>query len=292
MQELLCSIHNYTKFSGGRASFYDMAQSALSVGLDAVFTTDKNIYPEGHSRLYYRDRKSVMILCGEELFDPIDKSVPRYLSLGIEKEQFGKKSAWSQEEIRISTEDPAGDSRFRHFELINAQELLYHGIDNAQEITRKKISAFESLLMNDLRCVGLAGTCSSQISTGHTFAELCVRRRVISAARAASRQKHAPLNDGVSLDELLSEEGSGALTDMFSRSPEDQLLERESAQDFLKTYSGYLSAFEAEILGHYLSGLSCGEIARRCGRSEKSVDNAVQRIRRKLAGHIRLGDFS
>ena len=129
-------------------------------------------------------------------------------------------------------------------------------------------------------------------TTFRTFAELCVRRRVISAAKAASRQKHAPLNDGVSLEELLSVEGSGALPDHFSRSPEDELLERESAQDFLNAYSGYLSPFEAEILGHYLSGLSFGEIAQRCGRSEKSVDNAVQRIRKKLYGHIHFGDFS
>jgi len=125
-----------------------------------------------------------------------------------------------------------------------------------------------------------------------TFAELCVRRRIISAARSASRRKHAPLNDGVSLEELRSAEGNGLISEQFSRSPEDRLLEQESARDFLTAYSGFLSPFEAEILGHYLSGLSFGEIAQRCGRSEKSVDNAVQRIRKKLAPRINLGDIS
>lgn len=128
-------------------------------------------------------------------------------------------------------------------------------------------------------------------SSFKTFAELCVRHRIISAAKSASRQKHAPLNDGVSLDELLSNE-TAAFPERFSRSPEDQLLAREFREDFLTVYSKFLSGFEIEILKHYLDGLSYHEIAGQCGRSEKSVDNAVQRIRKKLARHIDFGDFS
>jgi len=128
-------------------------------------------------------------------------------------------------------------------------------------------------------------------SSFKTFAELCVRHRIISAAKSASRQKHAPLNDGVSLDELLSNE-TAAFPERFSRSPEDQLLAREFREDFLTAYSKFLSGFEIEILKYYLDGLSYREIAEQCGRSEKSVDNAVQRIRKKLARHIDFGDFS
>ena len=124
-----------------------------------------------------------------------------------------------------------------------------------------------------------------------TFAELCVRHRIISAAKSASRQKHAPLNDGVSLDELLSNE-TAAFPERFSRSPEDQLLAREFREDFLTAYSKFLSGFEIEILKYYLDGLSYHEIAVQCGRSEKSVDNAVQRIRKKLVRHTDFGDFS
>ncbi len=129
----------------------------------------------------------------------------------------------------------------------------------------------------------------------HTFAELCIRRRIISAARSASRQKHSPLNDGVPLDEFLSsEEQHAALypTGGYVLSAEQQLLEREGAKDYQIIFSRYLSAFESQILEDYLSGLSYGEIALHCGRSEKSVDNAVQRIRKKLARHITPGDFS
>ncbi len=129
----------------------------------------------------------------------------------------------------------------------------------------------------------------------HTYAELCIRRRVMSAARSASRMKHSPLNDGVSLEEILSEENQRVSLPTgrsFDRSPEDQLLAREREGDFISVYSRYLSDFEREILTHYLNGFPYEEIALRTGRSIKSVDNAVQRIRKKLARHLNPGDFS
>ena len=128
-----------------------------------------------------------------------------------------------------------------------------------------------------------------------TYAELCIRRRLISAAKSASRQKHAPLNDGVSLDEILSSENQSIsfLTGQrFDRSPEDLVLASELESDFIDVFSRYLSAFEKEILSDYFSGLSYSEIGEKCGRSPKSVDNAVQRIRNKLARRFKHGDFS
>ena len=128
-----------------------------------------------------------------------------------------------------------------------------------------------------------------------TYAETCIRRRVISAARSASRLKHSPLNDGVSLEDILSDEHQRVSLYSgrhFDRSPEDQLLAREREGNFLTVYSRYLSAFETEILRYYLEGYTYEEIASRCGRSVKSVDNAVQRIRKKLARHLNQGDFS
>lgn len=126
-----------------------------------------------------------------------------------------------------------------------------------------------------------------------TYAQLCIRRRVISAARSASRLKHSPLNDSVSLDEILSDEtrSDSPLARQFDRSPEDQLLAREREGDFIAAYARYLSPFEIRILKYYLDGCSYREIAKSCGRSEKSVDNAVQRIRKKLARHLKFGDF-
>lgn len=128
-----------------------------------------------------------------------------------------------------------------------------------------------------------------------TYAEICVKRRIYSAIKMASRKKHEPLNEMISLDDILSDEGmakAGATGSTFRRIPEEQVLAQESADEIIQTYSRCLSRFEIEIMELYLNGLSYSEISRSCGRSEKSVDNAVQRIRRKLARNLYLGEFS
>ncbi|NLH01990.1 MAG: sigma-70 family RNA polymerase sigma factor [Clostridiales bacterium] len=128
-----------------------------------------------------------------------------------------------------------------------------------------------------------------------TYAEICVKRRIYSAIKTASRKKHEPLNDMVSFDDVLSDENlSNAISygEVYRRSPEEQVLARESADEIIQTYSRCLSKFESEILNLYLSGLSYSEIADICGKTEKSVDNAVQRIRRKLAQNLYLSDVS
>ena len=130
-------------------------------------------------------------------------------------------------------------------------------------------------------------------SSLRSFAELCIRRRVISAARSASRQKHAPLNDGVSLEQLESGESQYPQQQLSARSPEDLILDQAWADAFLAACSRFLSDFENRILMDYLDGLSYAEMAERRGRSEKSIDNAIQRIRKKLARQIpNPGDFS
>ena len=130
-------------------------------------------------------------------------------------------------------------------------------------------------------------------SSFRSFAELCIRRRVISAARSASRQKHAPLNDGVSLEQLQSGDSQQLFQHLSARSPEETILDQAWADSFLAACSRYLSDFENRILMDFLSGLSYAEMAERCGRSEKSIDNAIQRIRKKLARQIpNPGDFS
>jgi len=118
-----------------------------------------------------------------------------------------------------------------------------------------------------------------------TYAEVCIKRRLISAVKSASSLKHIPLNDGVSLDDVLSEDGQAQLpeTELHRRVPEEQVLARESKLEIVSTFSRCLSKFETRILSLYLDGLSYREMAEDTGKSEKSIDNAVQRIRRKLA---------
>ena len=123
-----------------------------------------------------------------------------------------------------------------------------------------------------------------------TFAERCIRNRLYSAVRAAARDKHAPLNQSVSL-EIPFFDGS-CFGSMAGENPEDLLIDRERVQDALSDVRKQLSDFEAKILGYYLDGLTIREMAKAVSRSPKSVDNAVQRIRRKAARHLQAGDIS
>jgi RNA polymerase sporulation-specific sigma factor len=127
-----------------------------------------------------------------------------------------------------------------------------------------------------------------------TFAEICIRNRLYSVLRAAARDKHAPLNQSVSLDTPFFDSNSytSGTSDLAQRSPEEFLIDREHTRSLLSGVRKQLSEFEAKILGYYLDGLSCREIAAAVGKSPKSVDNAVQRIRRKLAQQLLSGDFS
>ena len=127
-----------------------------------------------------------------------------------------------------------------------------------------------------------------------TFAEVCIRNRLISALRAASRDKHSPLNQSVPLDTPFFDGNSypfGALR-ASSADPEELIIDRDRVAEALESTRKQLSEFEAKILGLYLDGLSCQEIAKAVGKSPKSVDNAVQRVRRKAARQLSSGDIS
>ena len=127
-----------------------------------------------------------------------------------------------------------------------------------------------------------------------TFAEVCIRNRLYSALRAAARDKHTPLNRSVPLDTPFFDGNSysfGALH-ASSADPEELIIDRDRVSDLLESTRKQLSEFEAKILGLYLDGLSCQEIAQMVGKSPKSVDNAVQRVRRKAARQLSSGDLS
>ena len=111
-----------------------------------------------------------------------------------------------------------------------------------------------------------------------TFATVCIRSRLASAVRAAQGDKHSPLNHSISFEPPLIDGNDFAV-----ESPEDVIIGREELKERLDALKGQLSEFEASILPPYLNGLSCAEIAQRYDRSQKSVDNAIQRIRRKMA---------
>ncbi len=125
-----------------------------------------------------------------------------------------------------------------------------------------------------------------------TFAEICIRNRLYSAVRAAARDKHTPLNQSVPLEMPFFDGQSSCFGAMAGENPEDLIIGRERVQDALSDVRKQLSDFEAKILGYYLDGLTIREMAKAVSRSPKSVDNAVQRIRRKAARHLQAGDLS
>mgnify|MGYP003307285426 CR=1 FL=1 len=122
----------------------------------------------------------------------------------------------------------------------------------------------------------------------YTFAERCIRNRLFTVLKAASSGKHTPLNQAVSLQSsYIDENPSFAEVD-----PEVMLIDVEKTENLLRMVKQQLSAWEREVLGYYLDGLTCREIADTVGKSAKSVDNAVQRIRRKIGRQITSGDIS
>ena len=128
----------------------------------------------------------------------------------------------------------------------------------------------------------IRGFQSGKETSFRTYAEICVRSRLYAAVRAAQRDKHFPLNHSVSFETPLFD-GTNAYLFSSEESPEDVIIGREELRERLAALKGQLSELEANILPLYLNGLSCGEIAKQVDRSQKSVDNAIQRIRRKMA---------
>jgi RNA polymerase sporulation-specific sigma factor len=144
-------------------------------------------------------------------------------------------------------------------------------------------------LMNGIREYRCSGPASFR-----TFAEICIRNRLYSAVRAAARDKHSPLNQSVPLEiPFLDSHTTTFGTPLLAQSdPEDLIIGREDLRDTLRGVRAQLSEFEAKILGYYLDGLTLREMAEAVHKSPKSVDNAVQRVRRKVARRLTSGDLS
>lgn len=126
-----------------------------------------------------------------------------------------------------------------------------------------------------------------------TFAEHCVRMRLLSAVKSASRLKHLPLNNGISFEQLSEESQQfSAIPDSLRDNPEELVLARERTEELYSELAQRLSRMEKQVLSLYLDGLSYRDIALRLRKDEKAIDNAVQRIRRKLARNPNPGECS
>ena len=120
-----------------------------------------------------------------------------------------------------------------------------------------------------------------------SFADLCITRNILTAIKGATRQKHLPLNSYVSLDRPVYEEESDlTMMDVVGRkdavNPEEIVINREKVVFLGDTLAKFLSKLECQVLLYYLRGESYIDIAARLGKDPKAIDNAIQRIRRKL----------
>ena len=106
------------------------------------------------------------------------------------------------------------------------------------------------------------------------FAYLCVSRRIIDAVKSTARKKNAALNFSVS-----TEDGDWATDEL---SPEDMLILNDDKREFQQKMSKVLSDFEFKIISMYIEGMTCAEICAATGKSAKSVDNSIQRSKKKL----------
>lgn len=123
------------------------------------------------------------------------------------------------------------------------------------------------------------------------FAEMCITRQVITAIKAASRQKHIPLNTYISLNKPIYDDNDDrilidTIASTIVSDPEELIINKEQVETMMNIITGALSSFEHDVLKLYLDGMSYHEIAEYLNKDIKSVDNALQRVKRKIEKYI------
>ena len=171
--------------------------------------------------------------------------------------------------------------KYRNFVRAKARSYFLIGADREDIIQEGMIGLYKAI--RDFR--------ADKLASFRAFAELCVTRQIITAIKTATRQKHIPLNSYVSLNKPIYDEDSDrTLLDVISgvrvSDPEELLIDREEFGDIEAKMSEILSELEWQVLMAYLDGKSYQEIAFELDRHVKSIDNALQRVKRKLERYI------
>ncbi len=171
--------------------------------------------------------------------------------------------------------------KYKNFVRAKARTYFLIGADREDLVQEGMIGLYKAI--RDYR--------EERQASFRAFAELCVRRQIITAIKMATRQKHIPLNSYVSLNRpAFDEESERTLGEMVSAghaaNPEELFIRQEDLQDMKCTMRRILSPLEQQVVGLYLEGKSYVEIAAQIGRQVKSVDNALQRAKRKLEQYL------
>ena len=178
-------------------------------------------------------------------------------------------------------EEPALEyllNKYKNFVRAKARSYFLIGADHEDIVQEGMIGLFKAI--RDYR--------EDRLSSFRAFAELCITRQIITAIKTATRQKHIPLNSYVSLNKPIYDEESDrtlldVITEGYLANPEDVLINREDMSLIEVRIAQSLSPLERQVLAKYLQGKSYQEISRDMKRQIKSIDNALQRVKRKLA---------
>lgn len=172
-------------------------------------------------------------------------------------------------------------NKYKNFVKAKARSYFLIGADREDIIQEGMIGLYKAI--RDFR--------DDKLSSFRAFAELCITRQIITAIKTATRQKHIPLNSYVSLNKPIYDEDSDrTLLDILSGSkitdPEELMINREEYNDIEFKMGEILSELEWKVLTLYLEGKSYQEIAVDLERHVKSIDNALQRVKRKLERYL------
>lgn len=204
-------------------------------------------------------------------------------------EKNTKQEDWQKEEYEIVKRAASGDrialeyimSKYKNFVRVKAKSYFLIGADKDDILQEGMIGLYKAIRDFD----------ESKAHSFRAFAEVCITRQIITAIKTATRQKHIPLNTYVSLSKpIYDEESERTLLDIITANmitnPEELIISKEELKNIENKINSLLSSLEQEVLGLYLNGKSYQEIADIIGKEPKSIDNALQRVKRKLEKHL------
>jgi RNA polymerase sporulation-specific sigma factor len=167
--------------------------------------------------------------------------------------------------------------KYKRLVIICTRRLYILGGDSEDVIQEGMIGLYKAIRDYD----------PSKNAKFFTFAKMCIDRQVATAIKTANRQKHKPLNESYSLDKSVFDEGDDftymdTYKDRSIVSPENLIIDNENKRSLELAIEDKLSALEKRVLSLYLKGKTYTEIAKIIGREDKSIDNTLQRIKRKV----------
>jgi RNA polymerase sporulation-specific sigma factor len=177
-------------------------------------------------------------------------------------------------------------NKYKNFVRAKARSYFLIGADREDIVQEGMIGLYKSI--RDFR--------GDKLASFKAFAELCITRQIITAIKTATRQKHIPLNSYVSLDKpIYDEESDRTLLDVIcgpkATDPEELIINQEEFSGLEDKMGQILSDLERRVLMLYLDGRSYQEIAVDLDRHVKSIDNALQRVKRKLEKYLEARDL-